>query len=230
MIAAISSTDSACEPTTDEEFASFLDAVEGDPVATLRAAIRAVCNCHLHVANTIVYLIIYVQIWGSSIRRQFFAELVIQVLKKELQLLRDIDVRWSSTYYMIERAIMLEVPLTSMIEESKFRELRKYKLTDSEWDALFQVRNILRVRCCNSNVELIVKFICNRYHMLSSNFYQAKKLQHFAVLFLHLSTFQNRGNSSNMTIHLLSSSFRRDWTSLKCMSIALNLYLPILLR
>lgn len=46
---------------------------------------------------------------------------------------------------MIERAILLEGPLMDMIEKSDFEELRKYRLTDADWEVLFLIRNILRV-------------------------------------------------------------------------------------
>lgn len=42
VISAVSKIDLASEPTTDAEFVSAFEAVSGDPIATLRAAIRAV--------------------------------------------------------------------------------------------------------------------------------------------------------------------------------------------
>ena len=45
----------------------------------------------------------------SSLRRQSFADIQKTVYPDypELQLLRDVDTRWSSTYLMIERALEL---------------------------------------------------------------------------------------------------------------------------
>ena len=48
------------------------------------------------------------QIRASSIRRQQFSQIVKTFTGKDLQLLRDVDTRWSSALLMIERALILE--------------------------------------------------------------------------------------------------------------------------
>ena len=48
------------------------------------------------------------QIRASSIRRQQFSQIVKTFMGKDLQLLRDVDTRWSSALLMIERALILE--------------------------------------------------------------------------------------------------------------------------
>ncbi|PBK81199.1 hypothetical protein ARMGADRAFT_948546 [Armillaria gallica] len=80
-----------------------------DPIAATRALIRAVC----------------------------FASVLRSLDIKILQPLLDVDVCWSSTDIMIERAIYLC--------EQDFIELRQYKLSDDEWKALHIIHQILTV-------------------------------------------------------------------------------------
>ena len=47
------------------------------------------------------------QIRASSLRRQHFSAILKDLGQKDLQLLRDVRTRWSSTLFMIERAIGL---------------------------------------------------------------------------------------------------------------------------
>ena len=47
------------------------------------------------------------QIRASSLCQQFFSDCVKALEIKDLQLLRDVDTRWSSTLLMVERAIFL---------------------------------------------------------------------------------------------------------------------------
>lgn len=52
VISAMSNIDYAREPLTEDEHEAFLDAVRGDPIATLCAAIQAVqCNFYLQALN-----------------------------------------------------------------------------------------------------------------------------------------------------------------------------------
>ncbi|PPQ99788.1 hypothetical protein CVT26_009165, partial [Gymnopilus dilepis] len=87
---------------------------------------------------------ISINIRASSLRRQHFAT-VCASYEIELQLLRDVETRWSSTLYMIDRAIHLEKPLDAICSSREFPDLEKYKLTQEEWDALVIVREILLV-------------------------------------------------------------------------------------
>jgi len=55
------------------------------------------------------------QIRSSSLRRQYFASVLEILNEPNLQLLRDVDTRWSSTFLMIERALLLrEVSNTNL--------------------------------------------------------------------------------------------------------------------
>ncbi|KAG1741415.1 ribonuclease H-like domain-containing protein [Suillus paluster] len=94
------------------------NAIKRDPIATIRA---------------------------SSIRRQYFSAILKALEKKDLQLLRDIDIRWSSTLLMVERAITLQEAIRKFLSSNEFPELRKYNLSDSEWDALEVFQKILVV-------------------------------------------------------------------------------------
>ncbi|KAH6906344.1 hypothetical protein BKA70DRAFT_1105770, partial [Coprinopsis sp. MPI-PUGE-AT-0042] len=91
---------------------TFLDDLEHDPVATLRGLIRS--------------------IHSSSLRRQDFAVLEKQLCKLEVELIRDVDTRWSSTLLMIRRALDLDL-------------LEKYCLSEADWDALCTAECVLEV-------------------------------------------------------------------------------------
>ena len=49
------------------------------------------------------------QIRASSLRRQYFSDVLNSLEQKDLQLLRDVDTRWSSTLLMVERALILRL-------------------------------------------------------------------------------------------------------------------------
>ncbi|KAF7372427.1 HAT family dimerization domain-containing protein [Mycena venus] len=117
--AASGSADFIPDPT---RATTFLDAIARDPVATIRTTIRA-----------------------SSLRRQYFSEVLKALQQKDLQLLRDVDTRWSSTLIMIDRAILLREAIDKFLTNDQFWDLHKYKLGDDEWDALEAFKRILSV-------------------------------------------------------------------------------------
>ncbi|KAF9555990.1 hypothetical protein CPC08DRAFT_642107, partial [Agrocybe pediades] len=80
---------------------------------------------------------------ASSLRRQEFTETVLSLTGKDLQLIRDVDTRWSSTFLMILRALDLRESLTEYID--KEAELTKFQLTLSEWEALSTIHRILLI-------------------------------------------------------------------------------------
>ncbi|KAG2345688.1 hypothetical protein BDR05DRAFT_880114, partial [Suillus weaverae] len=100
------------------ESRSFMDAIDRDPIATIRA---------------------------SSLRRQYFTSILNALKQKDLQLLRDIDVHWSSTLLMVECAILLREGIDRVLSSDSFPEFQKYKLGSSEWDALDVFRKVLSV-------------------------------------------------------------------------------------
>ncbi|KAJ7922560.1 hypothetical protein B0H13DRAFT_1982940 [Mycena leptocephala] len=79
---------------------NFLAAVEGDPVATIRTTVRV--------------------IRVSSLRHQYFSEILKALQQKDLQLLRDVDTRWSSTLLMIDRAILLREAIDKFLSDPQF--------------------------------------------------------------------------------------------------------------
>ncbi|KIK02918.1 hypothetical protein K443DRAFT_96091, partial [Laccaria amethystina LaAM-08-1] len=122
ILLAITSTDFAGTGECEENFFEYLDK---DPVATLRKLVNA--------------------IQSSSLRRQHFSTIVETMCHQDLQLLRDVDTRWSSTLLMTECALELELAITEFLRNDEFDEVRKHKLNDSDWDALNLFRNILQV-------------------------------------------------------------------------------------
>lgn len=81
--------------------------------------------------------------------------------EKDLQLIRDVDTRWSSTLLMINRAIYLEEVISSVKPEyhiliicqvidqfthrGEFTDLHKYRLEPEDWDKLKEFQEILEV-------------------------------------------------------------------------------------
>ncbi|EKM60179.1 uncharacterized protein PHACADRAFT_189306 [Phanerochaete carnosa HHB-10118-sp] len=62
-----------------------------------------------------------------------------------LQLLKDVETRWSSTYLMIDRAILLREAIEQFLYGSEFAESRKYSMNNEEWKALEVFHEILQV-------------------------------------------------------------------------------------
>ncbi|THH19265.1 hypothetical protein EUX98_g8810 [Antrodiella citrinella] len=103
---------------------TFAAAIDRDPIAIVRSLIRT--------------------IRASSLRRQYF-ETIQRRLNPDSpprQLLRDVDTRWSSTFYMIDRALDLREAILVFCAED--REVRKYELSNIEWKALETFRGILQ--------------------------------------------------------------------------------------
>ncbi|THV04126.1 hypothetical protein K435DRAFT_211933 [Dendrothele bispora CBS 962.96] len=96
-----------------------------DPIASIRAIVRAIRQ--------------------SSLRQQFFAEILETLKEKNLQLLRDVVTRWSSTFLMIERATLLRNAIDHFLSSNKFPELRHLCLENSDWDLINMYKKILEV-------------------------------------------------------------------------------------
>ncbi|KAK0430452.1 hypothetical protein EV421DRAFT_282334 [Armillaria borealis] len=65
--------------------------------------------------------------------------------KKVLQLILDVDIRWSSTDIMIERAIQLWEGIEVFLSKRDFADLRRHQLSDEEWKALDIIHQILAI-------------------------------------------------------------------------------------
>ncbi|KAF5347876.1 hypothetical protein D9757_013414 [Collybiopsis confluens] len=72
---------------------------------------------------------------GSNLRRDHFIHCVKQIMQKELQLILDMDIRWSSTYLMVERGIILRLANLA----------RTHFLSDEDWALLIEMKNALEV-------------------------------------------------------------------------------------
>ena len=70
--------------------AGFFGSAGHDPIATICTLIRVVCPNA--TSNNV----------ASSLHRQYFSDVLRTLHQKDLQLLRDMDVRWSSTLLMVE--------------------------------------------------------------------------------------------------------------------------------
>ncbi|KAI0042416.1 hypothetical protein FA95DRAFT_1500126, partial [Auriscalpium vulgare] len=111
-------------PIEDELAASLEEALRGDPIAVVRSLVKAVrplCPALLII------------------------DFPCDFRFGDLQLLRDVDTRWSSTLLMIDRAILLSGAINKFSESPEFARSWKYYLTDAEWEALSMYRGILEV-------------------------------------------------------------------------------------
>ncbi|KAK7041157.1 HAT family dimerization domain-containing protein [Favolaschia claudopus] len=109
----------------DDTASSFLDAIDRDPIATIRTIIRLIRS--------------------SSLRRQFLSEIIATLGLKNLELLRDVITRWSSTLLMIDRSLVLRPAIDHFLESNEFEEVSLYHFGDEEWQALEVFKKILDV-------------------------------------------------------------------------------------
>ncbi|PBK62341.1 hypothetical protein ARMSODRAFT_895699, partial [Armillaria solidipes] len=77
--------------------------------------------------------------------RQVFSEILEAIETNNLQLLRDVVTRWSSTLLMIDRALILRPAIERFLKSPDFPGLHQYQLSTAEWDALSDFRQILAV-------------------------------------------------------------------------------------
>ncbi|KAI0288773.1 hypothetical protein BC826DRAFT_894547, partial [Russula brevipes] len=82
---------------------------------------------------------------ASSLRRQHLASIQELLDQKGLQLLRDVDTRWSSTFLMIERFLLLREATEKFLEDEEFTDLQRFALTESDWATLEMFRSILEI-------------------------------------------------------------------------------------
>ncbi|KAF8970640.1 ribonuclease H-like domain-containing protein, partial [Flammula alnicola] len=113
------------EEDDDEEGGTFMDKLTDDPIACLRTLIRVIC--------------------ALSIRRQCFSELTVERFGHDVQLLRDVDTRWSSTCLMIERALFCRPIIVKFLSMPDFEDLRRHYLTGDDWEALQAFYDILSI-------------------------------------------------------------------------------------
>lgn len=63
---------------------------------------------------------IFIEIRRTSLRRDYFSDYVQTKLGKDLQLIRDVVIRWSSTYLMVNRALDLQDENVCLNSKSKY--------------------------------------------------------------------------------------------------------------
>ena len=84
---------------------SVMNVIDRDPIATLRSLIRTVC---IWCWRGFERYLTYQQIRSSSLRRHAFSTIVKALNDCDYQLLRDMDVCWSSTLLMIDCGLFLK--------------------------------------------------------------------------------------------------------------------------
>ncbi|KAJ7064003.1 hypothetical protein C8F01DRAFT_958642, partial [Mycena amicta] len=127
VIAAITNLDFVAEDELDAILSGTpLDGIEQDIIERIRS-IRA-----------------------SSLRRQQFLEIIRSLSQDELQLLRDVDTRWSAVLLMIDRALLLHAacfctefdPIDKFLLKYGFED---YRLSTQEWKALERFKDVLAI-------------------------------------------------------------------------------------
>jgi len=146
----------------------------------------------------------------------------------ELQLLRDMDVRWSSTFFMIECAIKCqpvcifyqlctskigpymmystEISFTfqviyKFLQQKDFEELRKHELTEYDWEALYAFLDILSVRTIFANKFLVFEFcFMKSFHMSFSKHYPPRRPQHYVTRSVIFTPLCRSGRNIKMNI------------------------------
>ncbi|KIK10797.1 hypothetical protein PISMIDRAFT_123913 [Pisolithus microcarpus 441] len=53
-----------------------------------------------------------------------------------LQLIQDVKTWWDSVYLMIQQLWLLEQPIDAFLDHPNNRDLKKYKLSQMEWNVL----------------------------------------------------------------------------------------------
>jgi len=80
---------------------------------------------------------------ASSKQKQLLEETSIALKQKYYKLKRDTNVRWNSTYIMIERALKLKRVLKSLSCEEK-SVFTQNKISDPEWNDLNSILELLK--------------------------------------------------------------------------------------
>ncbi|KAK7036904.1 hypothetical protein R3P38DRAFT_3311620 [Favolaschia claudopus] len=70
-------------------------------------------------------------------------EIITTLGLNNLELLRDVITRWSSTLLMIDRSLVLRPAIDHFLESNEFEEVSLYHFGDEEWKALEVFKKIL---------------------------------------------------------------------------------------
>ncbi|KIK54987.1 hypothetical protein GYMLUDRAFT_249010 [Collybiopsis luxurians FD-317 M1] len=83
---------------------------------------------------------------GSSLQLEHFRGCAQQVLRKDLSLMLDVEIQWSSTYAMVDHALQLHLAISQFFTSDDFRDLAwNYLLSDGDWDLLKEMKLALEV-------------------------------------------------------------------------------------
>lgn len=107
----------------------FFANVGCDPIATIQTLIQKVCHDNWILQMPLTNMSF--QIWSLSLHKQYFSDVLKILQQKDLQLLWDMDIHWSSTILMIEWAIILHSAsdiLCSHGQPSLLFEFRPFRL------------------------------------------------------------------------------------------------------
>ena len=159
----------------------------------------------------------FLQIGASSLHRQYFSEVLRTLRQKGLQLLRDVDTRWSSTLLMVERALLLREVSNIIIYFTVFylnlagNWRRPLKYLSETMTRTFQslpnsssvTQNGMRSqfsgiswRWVTSKTHYILKLTCfSRSRTLSNSNSLMRKHQPYAISFPHLKHWRQNGKS-----------------------------------
>ncbi|KAN0111515.1 Ribonuclease H-like domain containing protein [Russula decolorans] len=82
-----------------------------------------------------------------------FAEAIVRdpisnvrtLVRMDLQLLCDVNTKWSSTLRMIEHALILREAIDKFLKINDFKELHKFQLKMAEWNTLDAFKSILQI-------------------------------------------------------------------------------------
>ncbi|KAI0056449.1 hypothetical protein BV25DRAFT_1814002, partial [Artomyces pyxidatus] len=108
--------------------------------------------------NRIRYPAVSAIVRSSSLRREGFQEVVNIVERNKeaatpdpslptsiLQLLRDVDTRWSSTYFMLRRIRLLRRPLDVFLSHPDQASIKHLRPSDTEWRVIDKLCSFLQI-------------------------------------------------------------------------------------
>ncbi|TFK27519.1 hypothetical protein FA15DRAFT_586294 [Coprinopsis marcescibilis] len=132
---------------------------------TCKAVISAITNIELASVNDDC-VDLATEIRVSSLRWGLFAALqhAKSLNDSPLELLHDVDTRWSSTLLMIKRFVKLKEFVLQMI--SKYNDLVKYKLTNNEWKHLNDYISILQQKLSGERTPTLHQALPLFYQMI----------------------------------------------------------------
>ncbi|KAJ2934002.1 hypothetical protein H1R20_g3089, partial [Candolleomyces eurysporus] len=141
-----------------------LAAVNDDEVTVENEVVETGLSCNvIALARSLIRMI-----RASSLRRDKFAALqrTRNPKKAPLELLRDVDTRWSSTLLMIERLVALKEFVVQMISNFT-HDLKKYELLQNDWDVLQTYIRILQQKLSHKKIPTLHQALPSFHRMIT---------------------------------------------------------------